>query len=120
MAHRSFWVICDKAQKPSWIIYQKNLKIQSWKFILILKMFQINFKILSSQRDKSIIWPNLLISLGKIFDKNNRFSMHRKYKENLFKILRSGYCDAIILQGDKLSEFNTDSLSKLGTFYNQS
>ena len=46
--------------------------------------------------------------------------MHRKYKENLFKILRSGYCDAIISQGDKLSEFNTDSLSKLGMFYNQS
>ena len=44
--------------------------------------------------------------------------IHRKYKENWFKICKSGYLDAINLQGDKLSEFNTDSLSKLGTFYN--
>ena len=43
----------------------------------------------------------------------------KKYKGNSFKILKSGYCDAIISQGDKLSEFNTDSLSKLGTFYNR-
>ena len=30
--------------------------------------------------------------------------------------LISGYCDGIVLQGDKLSEFNTGSLSKLGLF----
>ena len=30
--------------------------------------------------------------------------------------LISGYCDGIVLHGDKLSEFNTGSLSKLGLF----